>query len=236
MDAFISYATEDERCASEIVGILKSRGFSVWYAPIVLKVGDTLLSKINEGLAVARSGILLVSSVYIKKKWTNYELDVLFRQHIENEKRIYPIWHHVDKGEVERWHTGLSGIVAAKTSDGLFRVGETICQELAQQCRIWGIAPTWESPFERFLKGDGELHANHPEKGSFTIWEALEFADDMFPIWIDGKQYNPEDLAFRAAQTLAHRRDIAVRWVGENRVQTIEKRCTQLGYDPKIFE
>ena len=157
MDAFISYATEDERCAIEIVGTLKSRGFSVWYAPISLKIGDSLLSKINEGLAVAKSGILLISEIYINKQWTNYELDVLFRQHIENEKRIYPIWHNVDRDAVERWHHGLAGIVAAKTNDGLISVCDRICQELAQQCQNWGIAPIWESPFSRFLKGDGEL-------------------------------------------------------------------------------
>ncbi|MGD9211798.1 MAG: toll/interleukin-1 receptor domain-containing protein [Desulfobacteraceae bacterium] len=236
MDTFISYATEDEQVANEIAGILKSKGFSVWYAPMELEIGDTLLSKINEGLKVARSGILLVSPEYIKKQWTNYELDVLFRQHIEIEKRIYPIWHKVDKLEVEQWHPGLSGVIAIKTSEGYVRVGETLCRALAKNCQIWGVAPTWESPYERFLKGDGELHANHPGKGCFTIWEALEFDDSMFPIWIDGKQYNPEELAFRAAQTLAHRREVAVRWVGEERVQSIEKRCTKLGFNPYNFE
>jgi hypothetical protein len=235
MDTFISYATEDEQCASEIAGMLKSRGFSVWYAPLVLRVGDTLLAKINDGLAKAKSGILLISQYYIDKKWTNYELDVLFRQHIEKEKRIFPIWHNVEKSRVEQWHPGLSGIVAARTSNGLMRVGESIVQSLAEKCRICGVAPCWESPFHRFLNGDGELHANSENGGSFTIWEALEFSDDKFPIWIDGKQYHPEDLAFRAAQTLAQRRDVAVRWVGESRVSAIEDRCVKLGYNPEIF-
>jgi len=236
MDTFISYATEDERCASEIAGILKSRGFSVWYAPLVLKVGDNLLTRINEGLVKAQSGVILISQNYIDKKWTNYELDILFRQYIEKEKRIFPIWHNVEKSQVEQWHPGLSGIIAAITSEGLDRVGESIVQRLAEHCRICGVAPCWESPFHRFLNGDGELHVNHENGECFTIWEALGFSDDKFPIWIDGKQYTAEDLAFRAAQTLAHRRDVAVRWVGKSRLKAIEDRCVQLGYDPKTFE
>jgi nitrite reductase/ring-hydroxylating ferredoxin subunit len=58
----------------------------------------------------------------------------------------------------------------------------------------------------------------------------------MFPIWINGKQYHLKDFAYQAARVLPHRREIAVGWVGEDRVQAIEKRCTQLGFDPKLFE
>lgn len=236
MDTFISYATEDEQCASEIAGMLKSRGFSVWYAPIELKVGDTLLTEINRALLNAQSGIILISKPYIEKKWTNYELDILFRHYIETKKRIFPIWHNVEKDQVEQWHPGLAGIIAARTREGLVRVSESIVQRLAEYCRICGVAPRWESPYNRFFNGDGELLVNHSNGRSFTIWEALELTDDSFPIWIDGKQYALHDLAFHAAQILAHRRDIAVKWVGEIRVQAIEARCAQLGYDPKAFE
>lgn len=230
MDAFISYATEDEIIASEITGILKSKGFLVWYAPLQLEVGDKLLSKINEGLNKSKSGILLISENYINKKWTKYELDILLRQSIEKEKTLYPIWHNIEKDDIEKWNPGLSGIVAVKTSEGYDQVGKKLSLALSKNCRVFGAAPSWEDPFERFLNGRGEL-INTNGGGCFTLWEAVLLKDSLYPIWINGKKYSKKDMAFQAAQSIPHQREVAVQWVGEEKVKEIEKVCIAFGFE-----
>jgi hypothetical protein len=236
MDTFISYATEDEASAREIAEKLISHGFSVWYAPLELRIGDSLLAKINEGLKRAKTGLLLITPDYMQKKWTTYELNILFRQHVENDKRIFPIWHNVEKSEVESWHPGISGIIAAKTTNGLDNAIHEVTLVLAENSYLTGVAPSYESPYHRFLNGDGELHLDQIGGALFTLWEALEFDNLVFPIWIDGKAYTKADLAFKAAQALAHNREAAVGFIGEARTVDIESICIKLGFDPELFK
>lgn len=85
-DAFLSYASEDAKLASQIVQVLNSRGLKIWYAPIKLKVGDKLLDSIEKGMKESLCGILLISPSYLEKNWTNYEMDTLIRDNIERKK------------------------------------------------------------------------------------------------------------------------------------------------------
>ena len=88
---FISYATEDEAYANELARSLQWLGLSVWFAPISLEIGGKLLDSINAGLMASQYGLLLLSPTYVSKKWTSYELDVLHRQHIEEDKKLLPL-------------------------------------------------------------------------------------------------------------------------------------------------
>jgi hypothetical protein len=65
------------------------------FAPATLKVGDSLLSSINAGLSASKYGLLILSAEYMSKSWTEYELDVLHRQYIESDKKLFPLWHDV---------------------------------------------------------------------------------------------------------------------------------------------
>lgn len=91
-DAFLSYASEDTKFASNIVQSLNSRGFKIWYAPIDLKVGEKLLDSIEKGMNESLYGILLISKTYLQKGWTNYEMDILIRENIEKDRKILPIF------------------------------------------------------------------------------------------------------------------------------------------------
>jgi hypothetical protein len=66
-ESFLSFASEDEDFARELVGALKSNGFNIWYAPLNLTVGDKLLDSIENGLNESSSGILLITANYLKK-------------------------------------------------------------------------------------------------------------------------------------------------------------------------
>src|SRR5437867_9021222 len=112
---FISYASEDEPYATKLQESLRYWGLKVWFAPLSLVVGDKLLDSINAGLIASEYGVILLSPAYISKSWTKYELDVLHRQHIENTKKLFPLWHGVDKSQIDAWNPGLSGIVALKS-------------------------------------------------------------------------------------------------------------------------
>ena len=67
-DIFISHASEDkERIADSLAQRLEQLGFSVWYDAFILRVGDSLTDKINEGLANSRYGIVILSQKFFEK-------------------------------------------------------------------------------------------------------------------------------------------------------------------------
>ena len=57
-DAFISHASEDKAAAARpIAQALAARGYTVWLDESELKIGDRLLDKIDDGLAIASSAL-----------------------------------------------------------------------------------------------------------------------------------------------------------------------------------
>src|SRR5262245_13635882 len=113
---FISYSSEDEPYANELARAFKFLGLSVWFAPLTLEIGDRLLDSINAGLAASEYGLLILSPSYLAKNWTNYELDVLHRQHIEQNKKLLPLWHGVNRSQVDNWNPGIGGLFALNTT------------------------------------------------------------------------------------------------------------------------
>ena len=78
-DVFISHASEDkESFVNDLVEELTKLGVKVWYDKLCIIWGDSLRSKIDEGLRNSKYGIVILSEAYIKKGWTQYELEGLF--------------------------------------------------------------------------------------------------------------------------------------------------------------
>lgn len=116
-DVFISHASEDkESFVNELYKELTALGLKVWYDQAVLKWGDPLRSKIDEGLRNSRFGIVVISRDYIQKGWTQYELEGLFNKEMTVGKTILPIWHNISKSEVLRFSPTLGGKLALMTS------------------------------------------------------------------------------------------------------------------------
>ena len=235
-DSFLSYAGEDTQLATEIAGALKSRGFRIWYAPFDLAVGDKLLDSIEKGMMKSRSGILLISPSYLDKGWTNFEMDTLIRQNIESDKKIFPIWHDVEKSDVEKRHTGLGGIVSLKTDVGLSNLVVQLTQALASFAPTIGVIPSYESPAFRFLQGRGEITLGHNGPAT-TLWELLIHANvEEYPIYLDGRLYSKDDLLFAAAQLLPHIPEEVRKWVKEDGRQKIWNMCVESGHNPSYYE
>ncbi|GFI55069.1 hypothetical protein IMSAG013_00108 [Clostridiales bacterium] len=116
-DVFISHASEDkESFANALNSELKKAGIKVWYDAISITWGDSLRSKIDNGLKKSRYGIVIISRDYIKKGWTQYELDGLFQREMTDGKTILPIWHNITKQEVENFSPTLAGRLALNSA------------------------------------------------------------------------------------------------------------------------
>lgn len=102
-DVFVSHAWEDkETFVDEFVEELKARNIKVWYDTSRMKWGDSMRSKIDEGLSHSKFGVAVLSPDYIAegKYWTKAELNGLFQLESINGKTLLPIWHNLTKKQV----------------------------------------------------------------------------------------------------------------------------------------
>jgi hypothetical protein len=116
-DVFISHASEDkDSIVRPLANALTAGGLNVWYDEFELKIGDSLRRKIDHGLARSRFGIVVLSRPFLKKGWTNYELDGLVTRSVSGEQIILPIWHEITKSEVVSFSPSLADKVARTTA------------------------------------------------------------------------------------------------------------------------
>ncbi|SDH89798.1 toll/interleukin-1 receptor domain-containing protein [Janthinobacterium sp. YR213] len=229
---FISYATEDEAFTKEIVGSLKHLGVRVWFAPLSLEFGSNLLSSINAGLKNSEFGFAVLSPIYIAKKWTGYELDIMMRQHIEQDKKLFPVWHGVTKKELDDWNEGIAGIVAMNSTEGAPAIAEKIAKRVYKGSPTVGVSPSYENPQWRFLQGQGELFANTDRGRCFNIYEAAEFTDDQFPLYVHDKLYSKEEIILGVAAVFHYSNPDAIP-ITTDRKKRLLKLCKDHGYDVK---
>lgn len=108
---------------------MKEKGVNVWYDEFELKIGDSLRRKIDQGLSKSKFGIVVISRSFIKKGWTNYELDGLMTKAISGQQILLPIWHDITKQEVIDYSPSLADKVARNTSQ---ETAEEIASEVAE--------------------------------------------------------------------------------------------------------
>lgn len=116
-DFFISHASEDKNdIVRDLADSLKNNGFEVWYDEFELKIGDSLRKKIDAGLRNSRFGIVIISPYFVKKNWTEYELNGMVAREMNGHKVILPIWHKISKDEVLEFSPSLADKMALNTS------------------------------------------------------------------------------------------------------------------------
>ena len=116
-DVFISHASEDkDEIVRPLANALVEKGVKVWYDEFEMKIGDSLRRKIDKGLANSRFGIVVISKDFIKKGWTNYELDGIITKAVSGEQIILPIWHNITKKEVIDFSPSLADKLARNTT------------------------------------------------------------------------------------------------------------------------
>lgn len=129
-DVFISHASEDKDAVVRPLTVaLKNKGLSVWYDEFELKIGDSLRRTIDAGLARSNFGVVVISRDFIKKGWTNYELDGLITRAVSGEQQLLPIWHNITKQEVVDYSPSLADKVARNTAiNTIVEISEEIAQ------------------------------------------------------------------------------------------------------------
>lgn len=114
-DVFISHASEDKDFVRPLAIALQSLGVSVWYDEFSLRLGDSLSSSIDKGLASSRFGLVVISQHFIQKHWPIQELQGLISREIGEGRVILPIWYGVTRQQVVAFSPILADKVALNT-------------------------------------------------------------------------------------------------------------------------
>lgn len=126
-DVFISYASEDKNAvARPLAENLKKAGVRVWLDEHELKLGDSLSRKIDQGLALSRFGVVILSPSFFAKHWPRAELAGLRATEEDGQKRILPVWHNIDKAAIAKYSPIVADLLAIPTSAGLEKVSQAI--------------------------------------------------------------------------------------------------------------
>ncbi len=133
-DVFISYASEDKDSAARPLyeGLLE-HGLDVWFDETELTLGDSLLRKIDDGLARCRFGVVILSEAFFQKTWPERELaGLVARETSSGNKAVLPVWHGVDREAVARYSPILADRLAAGTEGGIDRVVRSILEVVSR--------------------------------------------------------------------------------------------------------
>ncbi len=92
-DVFISHAREDKPDFVEpLVAELKRLSIKVWYDADQLSWGDDVPQAINRGLSKSRFVVVVLSEVFLSKRWPQNELSAAFSaQTQDGRKRVLPL-------------------------------------------------------------------------------------------------------------------------------------------------
>lgn len=116
-DVFIAHASEDkDSVARPLADALAAAGLSIWYDEGELKLGDSIRRSIDQGIALSRFGVVILSKSFFEKGWTQYELDGLVTRAVSDEQVILPIWHDITKQEVISHSPSLADKLARSTA------------------------------------------------------------------------------------------------------------------------
>jgi hypothetical protein len=89
---FLSHNSEDKEFVRALHEFLKEEGIKSWIDEAEIKIGDSLLGKINEGINKADYLAIILSPRSIKSNWVKYELERAMTMEINQGKtKVLPI-------------------------------------------------------------------------------------------------------------------------------------------------
>lgn len=129
-DVFISHASEDKAAvARPLRNALATLGVTVWLDEAEVRIGHSLRRKIDEGIRSSRYGVVVLSSSFFGKGWTNHELDGLVTRTVAGEQSLLPIWHELAADDVRAYSPSLADKVALSTEQYSI---EEIAEQIAE--------------------------------------------------------------------------------------------------------
>lgn len=92
MNVFLSYAKEDEQAVHAIRSALSTAGIGYWTPEKDIHPGDSIVSRIEEGIESADRVLIVLSPQSSKSEWVNREIALALAQSFEaHGKRIIPV-------------------------------------------------------------------------------------------------------------------------------------------------
>lgn len=92
-DVFICHASEDkENVVEPLVKALEDAGITVWHDKAEIRWGDSLISKVEEGLKISRFVLAVISKNSVAKPWPRRELNAaLNREASSGQVKVLPL-------------------------------------------------------------------------------------------------------------------------------------------------
>lgn len=93
LDVFLAHASPDkDQFVKPFAEALSTAGISYWLDEAEITWGDSITSKINDGLEKCKYVVLFLSDEFVDRKWTNAELQsALNRQNTHGAKVVLPL-------------------------------------------------------------------------------------------------------------------------------------------------
>ncbi len=89
---FLCHASEDKKFVEKLAKDLMRFGFEVWFDKFEMKVGESLLEKINEGITGSGYFAVVLSSHSVGKPWVKHEIQSAFAKKFKDENfKILPV-------------------------------------------------------------------------------------------------------------------------------------------------
>ena len=99
-DVFLSHSAKDKDTVHGIAERLKQDGLQVWFDEWEIKVGDSIPSKIDQGLEASRVLVLCMSANAFTSDWAELESQTFrFRDPMNKERRFIPL--RLDDAEIK---------------------------------------------------------------------------------------------------------------------------------------
>ena len=106
-DVFLSHSAKDKAVVRPLAERLRADGVKVWFDEWVLKPGDSIPAKIEEGLERSRVLVLCMSANAFGSDWAQLESGTFrFRDPLNQERRFLPLESRIGNcsAEIKKGH------------------------------------------------------------------------------------------------------------------------------------
>lgn len=118
-DVFISHANKDkETLIQDLYKSLEKLGIAIFYDKESLEWGDNWKNKILEGVQKAEFAIIVISTNFFGREWTERELyEFMNRQNRNGQKLILPILYNITVEQLREKYPTLADIQAIDSAE-----------------------------------------------------------------------------------------------------------------------
>jgi len=115
-DVFVSYARDDSTFVRQLVPALRDRGLRVWYDEGELRLGDSILRAVEDGLEHSRFFVLILSPAFFKRSWAQFETGVALGRN-EDKRHIVPVYLGVGPSDLRKFAPALADRVGINAAE-----------------------------------------------------------------------------------------------------------------------